>query len=44
MIRQAMSRTGNVRTRAARLLGISRYQLLRRMRKLRLSTDTRGSK
>jgi len=33
MIRQAMQRAGNVRTEAAKLLGISRYQLLRRMEK-----------
>jgi DNA-binding NtrC family response regulator len=33
MIQQAMKRAGNVRTEAARLLGISRYQLLRRMEK-----------
>ena len=33
LIRQAMSRAGNVRTEAAKLLGISRFQLLRRMRK-----------
>jgi two-component system response regulator AtoC len=39
MIRQAMSRAGNVRTEAARLLGISRYQLLRRMQKFGLGTD-----
>lgn len=33
LIRQAMARAGNVRTAAAKLLGISRYQLLRRMQK-----------
>ena len=33
MIRQAMKRARNVRTEAAKLLGISRYQLLRRMEK-----------
>jgi DNA-binding NtrC family response regulator len=33
MIKQAMRRAGGVRTEAARLLGISRYQLLRRMEK-----------
>jgi DNA-binding NtrC family response regulator len=33
LIRQAMSRACNVRTQAAKLLGISRFQLLRRMRK-----------
>lgn len=37
MIRQAMSRVGNVRAQAARLLGISRFQLLRRMRKFGLT-------
>jgi DNA-binding NtrC family response regulator len=39
MIRQAMSRVGNVRAQAARLLGISRFQLLRRMRKFGLDKD-----
>lgn len=39
MIRQAMSRAGNVRTRAAKLLGISRFQLLRRMRKFRMNAQ-----
>jgi two-component system NtrC family response regulator len=33
MIRQALQRSGNVKAEAARLLGISRYQLLRRMEK-----------
>lgn len=33
MIRQAMRRSGGVRSEAARLLGISRFQLLRRMEK-----------
>jgi DNA-binding NtrC family response regulator len=33
MIQQAMKRAGNVRTEAAKLLGISRFQLLRRMEK-----------
>jgi len=33
LIRQAMNRACNVRTEAAKLLGISRFQLLRRMRK-----------
>jgi len=33
MIRQALKRAGNVKAEAARLLGISRYQLLRRMDK-----------
>jgi len=33
MIKQAMRRAGGVRAEAARLLGISRYQLLRRMEK-----------
>ena len=37
MIRQAMGRAGNVRAQAARLLGISRFQLLRRMRKFGLT-------
>ncbi|HEX7500010.1 MAG TPA: sigma 54-interacting transcriptional regulator, partial [Polyangia bacterium] len=39
MIRQAMGRTGNVRAQAARLLGISRFQLLRRMRKFGLTAE-----
>jgi len=39
MIRQAMSRAGNVRTQAAKLLGISRYQLLRRMRKFGMNVE-----
>jgi DNA-binding NtrC family response regulator len=33
MIRQALRRAGGVRSEAARLLGISRFQLLRRMEK-----------
>ncbi len=33
MIKQAMDRAGSVKTEAARLLGISRFQLLRRMQK-----------
>ncbi|MBI5549347.1 MAG: helix-turn-helix domain-containing protein, partial [Deltaproteobacteria bacterium] len=33
MIKQAIRRANGVRTEAARLLGISRYQLLRRMEK-----------
>jgi DNA-binding NtrC family response regulator len=33
LIRQAMRRAGNVKARAARLLGISRFRLLRRMEK-----------
>jgi len=40
MIREAMSRAGNVRTKAAKLLGISRYQLLRRMQKFGLKTES----
>ena len=40
MIHQAMSRAGNVRTEAARLLGISRYQLLRRMQKFGLKVES----
>ena len=40
MIRQAMSRAGNVRTEAAKLLGISRYQLLRRMQKFGMGTKS----
>jgi DNA-binding NtrC family response regulator len=40
MIRQAMSRAGNVRTQAARLLGISRFQLLRRMRKFGMTVES----
>ena len=43
MIRQAMSRAGNVRTEAAKLLGISRFQLLRRMRKFGMSTQSEKS-
>jgi DNA-binding NtrC family response regulator len=39
MIRQAMNRAGNVRTEAARLLGISRYQLLRRMQKFGMQAE-----
>jgi two-component system, NtrC family, response regulator AtoC len=44
MIRQAMSRAGNVRTEAAKLLGISRYQLLRRMQKFGLGTGEEPDK
>jgi DNA-binding NtrC family response regulator len=40
MIRQAMTRARNVRTEAARLLGISRYQLLRRMQKFGMKMET----
>jgi DNA-binding NtrC family response regulator len=40
MIRHAMSRTSNVRTEAAKLLGISRFQLLRRMRKFGMETPS----
>jgi DNA-binding NtrC family response regulator len=40
MIRQAMTRARNVRTEAARLLGISRYQLLRRMQKFGMKVET----
>ena len=36
MIQQALRRAGNVKTEAARLLGISRFQLLRRMEKYSL--------
>jgi len=39
MIRQAMRRAKNVKAEAARLLGISRYQLLRRMDKYGLHPD-----
>jgi DNA-binding NtrC family response regulator len=39
MIQQAMRRAGGVRTEAARLLGISRYQLLRRMEKYGIRTE-----
>jgi DNA-binding NtrC family response regulator len=39
MIRQAMGRAGNVRAQAARLLGISRFQLLRRIRKFGLTAE-----
>jgi DNA-binding NtrC family response regulator len=40
MIRQAMTRARNVRTEAARLLGISRYQLLRRMQKFGMKAES----
>jgi DNA-binding NtrC family response regulator len=43
MIRQAMSRARNVRTEAARLLGISRFQLLRRMRKFGMKVEPEKS-
>jgi transcriptional regulator with GAF, ATPase, and Fis domain len=43
MIHQAMNRAGNVRTEAARLLGISRYQLLRRMQKFGLKVESEKS-
>jgi DNA-binding NtrC family response regulator len=39
MIRQAMTRARNVRTEAAKLLGISRYQLLRRMQKFGMKVE-----
>ncbi len=39
MIKEAMKRAGGVRTEAARLLGISRYQLLRRLEKYGIVTD-----
>jgi DNA-binding NtrC family response regulator len=39
MIQQAMRRAGGVRTEAARLLGISRYQLLRRMEKYGIGSE-----
>ena len=39
MIEQAMRRAGGVRTRAAKLLGISRFQLLRRMEKYGIRPD-----
>jgi DNA-binding NtrC family response regulator len=39
MIREAMSRAANVRTVAARMLGISRFQLLRRIEKYRIRPD-----
>jgi two-component system response regulator HydG len=41
MIRQALQRSGNVKAEAARLLGISRYQLLRRMDKYCIGGPTR---
>jgi two-component system response regulator AtoC len=46
MIRQAMTRARNVRTEAARLLGISRYQLLRRMQKfgMKMESEKRSDK
>jgi two-component system, NtrC family, response regulator AtoC len=40
MIRQAMNRACNVRSEAAKLLGISRFQLLRRMRKFGMKTPS----
>jgi DNA-binding NtrC family response regulator len=40
MIRQAMRQACNVRTEAAKLLGISRFQLLRRMRKFGMETPS----
>jgi len=40
MIRQAMNRARNVRTEAAKLLGISRYQLLRRMQKFGMQVQS----
>jgi DNA-binding NtrC family response regulator len=40
MIRQALQRAHNVRAEAARLLGISRYQLLRRLEKYNIQQDT----
>jgi DNA-binding NtrC family response regulator len=43
MIRQAMRRAGSVRTEAAKLLGISRYQLLRRMRKFGMKAESEKS-
>jgi DNA-binding NtrC family response regulator len=39
MIRQALQRAHNVRAEAARLLGISRYQLLRRLEKYNIQQD-----
>ncbi len=43
MIRQAMQRAQNVRTEAAKLLGISRYQLLRRMAKYGIKPEEKKS-
>jgi two-component system NtrC family response regulator len=40
MIRQAMKRAGNVKAEAARFLGISRYQILRRMEKYGMRFDS----
>jgi DNA-binding NtrC family response regulator len=42
MIKQAMRRAGGVRAEAARLLGISRYQLLRRMEKYGIGAGSSG--
>jgi DNA-binding NtrC family response regulator len=39
MIQQALRQAGNVKTEAAKLLGISRFQLLRRMEKYNIRTD-----
>ena len=43
MIRQAMNRARNVRTQAAKLLGISRFQLLRRMQKIGMQPESEKS-
>jgi DNA-binding NtrC family response regulator len=43
MIRQAMNRARNVRTQAAKLLGISRFQLLRRMQKFGMQPESEKS-
>jgi DNA-binding NtrC family response regulator len=43
MIRQAMNRARNVRTEAAKLLGISRFQLLRRMQKFGMQVESEKS-
>jgi DNA-binding NtrC family response regulator len=39
MIQQALRQAGNVKTEAAKLLGISRFQLLRRIEKYRIQPD-----
>lgn len=43
MIVRALQMSGGVKSRAARLLGISRYQLLRRMERYKISTEMNGS-
>jgi two-component system response regulator PilR (NtrC family) len=42
IIREAMARARGVKTEAARLLGISRFQLLRRLEKFGLRIEGNG--